>query len=75
MLIVLVKVCNTEKLIELLQADSIFCCESNKATVSAVYADLNLAQKFVIRSGRKEAKETGRKADKQRQRKEEKEKE
>jgi hypothetical protein len=49
-----VKVCYTEKLIELLQADSIFCCESNKATVSAVYAALNPAQKFVIRSGREE---------------------
>jgi hypothetical protein len=75
LLIVLVKVCKTEKLIKLLQADSILCYESNKAAVSAVYADLNRVQKFVIRSGRNEGRETGRKADKEREGKREKGKE
>jgi hypothetical protein len=35
--------------------------------VSAVYADFNLVQKFVIRNGRNEGRETGRKADKERE--------
>jgi hypothetical protein len=72
LLIVLVKVCNAEKLIKLLQADSVFCCESNKAAVSAVYSGLNLVQKFGIGSGENEGRETGRKADKEREAKREK---
>jgi hypothetical protein len=65
LLIVLMNVCNRAKLIKLLQADSVFCSESKKAVVSAVYADLNLVQKFVIRSGGNEGRETGRKAEKE----------
>jgi hypothetical protein len=49
-----------------LQADSIFCCESNNGALSAAYEDLNLVQKFVIRNGMNDGRETGRKMNKER---------
>lgn len=57
-----------------MQADSIFCCESNKEAESAAYEDTSLAQKFVIRRGRNEEKASGRKDDKKIEAKREREK-
>jgi hypothetical protein len=47
----------------LLQADSIFCCESNKEAVSVAREDTSRAQKFVTKRGRNEEKATERTAD------------